>query len=58
MENEEKKDEKRFWKCSKCGYTLQANVPPETCPACKEKCPFFDSTSYLPDDDGDLDRRL
>lgn len=37
------------WKCSKCGYTLEAPAPPEVCPACKEKCEFVDNSCYTPD---------
>jgi rubredoxin len=37
------------WKCSKCGYTLKADVPPEKCPACKETCEFVNVTCYIPE---------
>ncbi len=37
------------WKCQKCGYTLNADMPPEKCPQCKEKCEFVDITCYIPD---------
>ena len=37
------------WKCGKCGYTLEADVPPERCPSCKEKCDFVDVSCYIPD---------
>jgi rubredoxin len=37
------------WKCSKCGYTLKADAPPETCPQCKEKCEFLNVTCYIPE---------
>ena len=37
------------WKCSKCGYTLKADVPPEQCPACKETCEFVNVTCYIPE---------
>jgi rubredoxin len=40
---------KNWWKCSNCGYTLQAPTPPETCPSCKEKCNFIDTTCYTPE---------
>lgn len=40
---------KMSWKCSKCGYTLEIQRPPEKCPACKEKCEFIDVTCYTPD---------
>lgn len=38
-----------WWKCSNCGYTLQAPAPPETCPGCNEKCAFIDVTCYTPE---------
>ncbi len=37
------------WKCQKCGYTIEADKPPEQCPSCKEKCEFLDNTCYTPD---------
>lgn len=37
------------WKCSNCGYTLNADQPPEPCPNCGEKCEFLDATCYTPD---------
>jgi len=37
------------WKCSNCGYTLEADAPPVECPSCKEKCEFVDNTCYTPD---------
>jgi rubredoxin len=37
------------WKCSKCGYILKADAPPETCPQCKEKCEFVNVTCYIPE---------
>jgi rubredoxin len=40
---------KAFWKCSECGYQLEAPQPPEVCPGCKEKCAFIDATCYTPD---------
>lgn len=49
-----------IWKCSKCGYTLTAPLPPETCPECKEKCEFLDVACYTPDcgGAGNIDPRL
>ena len=38
-----------WWKCSECSYLLQAAVPPDTCPSCKEKCAFIDTTCYTPE---------
>ena len=37
------------WKCSKCGYILKADAPPETCPQCNEKCEFVNVTCYIPE---------
>ncbi len=37
------------WKCNACGYQLEAEMPPENCPACKQKCEFIDNTCYTPD---------
>ena len=37
------------WKCNHCGNTTEANTPPETCPACKEKCEFLDVSCYIPE---------
>ena len=49
-----------WFKCSKCGYTLETDAPPERCPSCKEKCAFVDSTCYTPDcgGSGKLDPRI
>lgn len=49
-----------FWKCGKCGNTIQAPTPPEKCPACMEKCIFKDVTCYTPDcgGPGAIDPRL
>ncbi len=46
---ETKEIPKNTWKCSNCGYTLEEKTPPETCPLCKEKCEFVDTTCYTPD---------
>jgi len=43
------KETKNWWKCSNCGYTLEAAQPPEACPSCKEKCNFIDATCYTPE---------
>ncbi|GEM_PF-766018 len=37
------------WKCGNCGYTLEADTPPDKCPACKEQCEFLNNTCYIPD---------
>jgi rubredoxin len=37
------------WKCSNCGYQLEAKTPPERCPSCKKACEFLDNTCYTPD---------
>ena len=52
--------DQNFWKCSKCGYTLTAKSPPETCPECKEACEFHNITCYLPEcgGPGNIDPRL
>jgi len=47
------------WKCGNCGYTLEADTPPEQCPSCKEKCEFLDTTCYTPDcPPGGIDERI
>lgn len=48
------------WKCSECGVILQAERPPEVCPACQGLCEFKDVTCYLPEcgGPGNLDPRL
>jgi rubredoxin len=58
-----KKDKKQtgaWWKCSLCGYTLQAAAPPEACPGCEQACSFTDVTCYTPEcgGPGNLDPRL
>ncbi len=49
-----------FWKCGKCGNTLQAPTPPETCPSCKDKCLFKDVSCYTPEcgGPGHIDPRI
>lgn len=49
-----------WWKCTICGYTLQADVPPGTCPSCQQTCAFTDVTCYTPECGGtrNLDPRL
>jgi rubredoxin len=37
------------WKCTKCGYTLTGDTPPEKCPMCNEKCEFVDVSCYIPE---------
>jgi len=48
------------WKCMKCGYTMAAAQPPQTCPGCQEACEFKDVSCYLPDcgGPGNIDPRL
>lgn len=47
---DEKKDQPILeWKCSNCGYTLEAPAPPDQCPSCKEYCEFLNVTCYIPD---------
>jgi rubrerythrin/rubredoxin len=38
-----------WWKCSECGFTTQATMPPEQCPSCRQKCAFMDVTCYVPE---------
>ena len=38
-----------YWKCGGCGYTMQAEMPPDLCPSCNEKCEFKDVTCYAPE---------
>lgn len=53
-------DLKTQWKCTKCGYTMAAAGPPETCPQCQETCEFINVTCYLPEcgGPGNIDPRL
>ncbi|VEN73982.1 conserved hypothetical protein [Candidatus Desulfarcum epimagneticum] len=47
------------WKCSKCGYMLEKDAPPEQCPSCKEKCEFLDNSCYTPDCSAEgVDKRI
>ncbi len=39
------------WKCNGCGYTFQADTPPDQCPSCREDCGFVDVTCYTPECD-------
>ena len=51
--------DKIFWKCSKCGYTVTQPKPPEQCPECKENCEFKNVTCYAPECGfGNIDPRL
>jgi len=38
------------WKCMNCANELLAEVAPETCPICKERCSYTDGigTDYAP----------
>ncbi len=49
-----------WWKCTMCGYTLQASIPPGACPSCNQTCVFTDVTCYTPEcgGTGNLDPRL
>jgi rubrerythrin len=49
MENDTVIPDKPYWKCSECGYTLQADTPPDICASCNERCEFKDVTCYQPD---------
>lgn len=44
-----KEDPMTSWKCQNCGYTFEADRPPEKCPSCKQTCEFVDNTCYTPD---------
>jgi len=44
-----KQEPQNWWKCSECGYVLQAASAPEECPSCKQKCAFTDATCYTPE---------
>ncbi len=37
------------WQCSNCRYIMEAEMPPETCPSCKETCAFIDVSCYTPE---------
>jgi rubredoxin len=44
--------EKITWKCTKCGYTFEAEMgiaPPATCSACDQKCEFVNVSCYVPE---------
>jgi len=41
------------WMCTTCGYYLQALVPPNQCPGCKQICAFNDVTCYRPECHGE-----
>lgn len=49
-----------YWKCGNCKFIFTANLPPATCPECKEKCDFLNVTCYTPDCGGpaNIDSRL
>lgn len=49
-----------FWKCDKCGNTVQMEAPPEICPSCSERCLFKNVSCYTPDcgGPGSIDPRL
>ncbi len=36
------------WRCGNCGYRLEADVPPEQCPGCRQHCEFIDDNPYVP----------
>jgi|GEM_PF-1112900 len=40
------------WRCGSCGYRLEADVPPERCPGCREACDFIDDNRYVPTRNG------
>jgi rubrerythrin len=49
MADKDEKDERPYWKCSDCGYTVQDNQPPEKCPMCQHTCEFINVTCYAPE---------
>ena len=42
-------EEKTFWKCGHCGFTVEGDNPPKTCPSCRQECEFKNVTCYLPE---------
>ena len=48
------------WMCSECGYQMDSEAPPETCPSCDKTCVFNDVTCYIPECGGErnIDPRL
>jgi rubrerythrin len=48
------------WRCTECGFTLQADQPPQICPMCRAQCEFHDISCYLPEcgGPGGIDPRL
>jgi len=47
------------WKCQNCGYSIETEKPPETCPNCKAQCEFVNNTCYTPDCKKDgIDKRI
>jgi len=48
------------WKCSNCGSIVEADIPPEQCPNCGQKCEFINATCYVPEcgGEGNIDPRV
>jgi rubredoxin len=48
------------WKCSNCGYILEADTLSDRWPSCKQACTFSDVSCYIPDCGGpqNIDPRL
>jgi rubrerythrin len=42
-------EQKNFWKCGHCGFTVEGDNPPKTCPSCQQECEFKNVTCYLPE---------
>ena len=42
-------EEKTFWKCGHCGFTVEGDHPPKNCPSCQQECEFKNVTCYLPE---------
>ena len=49
-----------YWECGNCKRIVTAKAPPQSCPACKEKCDFKNVTCYTPECGGpaNIDSRL
>jgi len=49
-----------YWECGNCKRIVVAKMPPDECPACKEKCDFKNVTCYTPEcgGPGNIDQRL
>ncbi|MCX8126811.1 MAG: hypothetical protein N3E40_06735, partial [Dehalococcoidia bacterium] len=41
------------WMCTKCGYLITAETPPDRCPSCHVPCQFNNVTCYYPECGGE-----